>query len=418
MTVEALAEVKKAVEEIQTAWSEYKKTNDARIAEEVKKGIADPLLKEKLGKIDEIMSKNEELKTRLEKAEVTLKRVGKPAGGMRIKDRDGNEVDAPEDWSEVKEKYGQFLRKGESGVRDGGGDVFSYDKKSLSVQSDPDGGFTVTADMSGRIVQKIFETSPVEAEASVQEIGTDALEGTYDDDEASAAWVSETGTRSTTNTPKIGKWRIPVHELYAMPAATQRLLDDSKVNIEAWLAGKVSDKFVRTLNAAYVNGTGIGQPRGFLTYPSGTTLRTTVNQIGSGSSAAFVADKLFDVIYSLKGPYRARAKWAMNRTSIAAVRKLKDTQNRYLWEPSLQVGQPAQLLGYGMTEFNDMPDPASNSLSAAFADWKEFYQVVKRAGVRVLRDPYTVKGFILFYTTIRAGGDVLNTEAGVIHKLG
>ncbi len=416
--MEALAELKKTVEEIGRAWNEYKATNDSKIAEEVKKGLADPLLKEKLAKIDTALDNAAAAKARLEKIEVALNRTGKSNSGLRIKDQDGREIDAPEDYTEVKEGYNAFLREGKHARKANGGEAFTWDKKTLSVQSDPDGGFTVSADMSGRIVQKIFETSLVEAEVSVQEIGTDALEGTYDDQEASAAWVTEQGTRSTTNTPQIGAWRIPVHELYAMPAATQRLLDDSKVNIEAWLAGKVADKFARTLNAAYVNGTGQGQPRGFLTYPSGTTLRTTVEQINSGTNGVFVPDKMLDLVYSLKGPYRQRAKWAMNRMSQAAVRKLKGTQNdHYMWEPGLANGQPAQLLGYPVLEFADMPDPATNSLSAAFADWKEFYQVVKRAGVRVLRDPYTVKGFVLFYTTIRGGGDVLNTEAGKIQKL-
>lgn len=416
--MEALAEIKKVAEDLGKAWHEYKATNDAKIAEEIKKGISDPLQKEKLAKIDKALDESQAMKARLEKLEIALNRSGKSSSNIKIKDQDGKEIDAPEDYAEVKTAYNEFLRKSEHSKRGNGGDAFTWDKKTLSVQSDPDGGFTVTADMSGRIIQKVFETSAVEGEVSVQEIGTDALEGTYDDQEASAAWVSEQGTRSTTNTPQIGMWRIPVHELYAMPAATQKLLDDSKVNIEAWLAGKVADKFARTLNAAYVNGTGNGQPRGFLTYTAGTTLRTTVEQVNSGSNGAFVPDKMLDLVYALKGSYRQRAKWALNRTSQAAIRKLKGTQNdHYMWEPGLANGQPASLLGYPIVEFADLPDPATNSLSAVFADWKEFYQVVKRAGVRILRDPYTVKGFVLFYTTIRGGGDVLNTEAGKIQKL-
>lgn len=416
----ALEEIKTLATDLGKSWEEYKKTNDQKIADEVKKGLTDPLVKEKLAKMDAAMSAIEELKQRLEKQEVAIKRTGtRPAGGLRIKDRDGNEVDAPEDWNAERENYSRFLRKGQLSDKDRADSVkeFSSESKTMSVQTDPDGGFTVTADMSGRVVQKIFETSDVEREASVQEIGTDALEGTYDDQETNAAWVSEQGTRSQTGTPQIGKWRIPVHELYAMPAATQKLLDDSKISVEQWLAGKVADKFARTLNTAYVLGTGNGQPRGFLTYPAGTTLRTQVPVVNSGTNATFVPDKLFDVVYTLKAAYRARAKWATSRLSVAALRKLKDTQNRYLWEPSLQVGTPAMLLGYPMVEFADIPDPANGSLSAVFADWKEFYQVVKRAGIRVLRDPYTVKGFVLFYTTIRAGGDVLNTEAGVINQL-
>ncbi len=415
--MEALAEIKTAIDGLGRTHNEFKKTVDDQIADLKKRGTADPLLEEKIKKLDAALTEFGATKERLEKIEVSLKRSNKP-GSIRLKDRiTGEESDAPEDWAEAKEAYSKFLRKGDGGRRDQGGDVFDYQKKTLSVQSDSDGGFLVTADMGGRIVQRIFETSPVEAVASVQMIGTDRLEGTYDDNEASAAWVSEQGTRSQTNTPAIGKWMIPVHELYAMPAATQRLLDDANIAIEPWLAGKVADKFARTCNTAYVLGTGIGQPRGFLTYTAGTTLRTTIQQVNSGTSAVITGDGLFSLVYSLKAGYRARAQFAMNRTSISQARKIKDGEDRYLWEPSLQMGEPARLLGYGIQEFNDMPDPAADSLSVAFADWAEFYQIVKRAGIRVLRDPYTSKGFVLFYTTMRVGGDVLNTEAGKIQKL-
>lgn len=416
--MEAVEQIKNTITELQKTFNEFKTANDERIKGVEKKGVVDPLLTEKVEKMNTALNDLQGSKDRLDKIEMRLKSSNRGTT-IRVKDRvTGEETDAPEDWNEVKEAYGKFLRKGDNAARSNGGDEFKLEKKSMSVQSDPDGGFLVSADMSGRIVNKIFETSAVRSVASVQVIGTDALEGTYDDQEASAAWVSEQGTRSQTNTPQIGKWRIPVHELYAMPAATQRLLDDANINVEAWLAGKVSDKFGRVENAAFCTGTGIGQPRGFLTYPSGSTLRTQVAQVGSGSAGAFVADKLFDVVYALKAGYRARAQWAFNRASTSAVRKLKDSQNRYLWEPSLQVGEPARLLGYGIAEFNDLPDPAGDSLSAVFADWKEFYQIVDRAGIRVLRDPYTSKGFVLFYTTKRVGGDVLNTEAGIIHKLG
>lgn len=416
--MEAIEEVKKTITDLGKAFHEFKSSVDEKLKAASESKGKDPLLEEKIQKLNTAMDQLGAHKDRLEKIEIALKRAPTSAPRLLKNRATGEEFEAPADWDEVKKAYNAFLRKGVGGERANGGDEWRHESKTMSVATDSDGGFLVTSDMSGRTIQKIFETSPIRGVASVQTIGTDALEGTYDDDEAAASWVSESGSRPQTANPRIGKWRIPAHELYAMPAATQRLLDDANINVEAWLAGKVADKFSRTENAAFVNGTGNGQPRGFLTYPSGTTLRTQVQQVGSGSSGAFAADKLFDVVYALKAGYRARAQWAMNRTSIGKVRQLKDSQNRYLWEPSLQLGEPARLLGYGINEFNDMPDPASNSLSAAFADWAEFYQIVDRAGLRVLRDPYTTKGFVLFYTTKRTGGDVLNTEAGIIHKLG
>lgn len=413
--MEAIDDVKKAIAGIGTAFAEFKQTHEQQIAEIKKNGVADPLTKEHLAKLNDAISANQAVKDRIDKLEVAMKRAGAQTRRVQV---NGEEQDAPEDWAEAKASYNAFLRKGANSNRGNGGDEWRYEAKTLSTQSDPDGGFLVTSDMNGRVIKKVFETSPIRTVASVQAVSSDALEGTFDDDEATASWVSESGSRSSTANPKIGKWRIPVFELYAMPAATQRLLDDANINIETWLADKVADKFARTENTAFVNGTGVGQPRGFLTYPSGTTLRSTIEQTASGSSAALVADKLHAHVYSLKEVYRRQAQWGMSRTTMGLARQLKDSFGQYYWQPNYQAGQPATLLGYPVNEFNDMPDPASNSLSVAFADWAEAYQIVDRIGLRVLRDPYTSKGFVLFYTTKRTGGDVLNTEAIKIHKLG
>jgi len=274
----------------------------------------------------------------------------------------------------------------------------------------------VNPDTSGRIVQRVFETSPMRAYASVQVISTDALEGLFDLNEASSGWVGETDARAETNTPQIGKWRIPVHELYARPHATQKLLDDASINMEAWLAAKVADKFARDESAAFVNGNGVNRPRGFLTYGAGTTLPGQIEQLPTGASGAFAAapnggDVLVDALYSLKAPYRANAVWAMNRSVLRAVRKLKDSDGAYLWQPGIQAGQPSAIMGYPVASFEDMPNLGANSLSIAVADWREAYQIVDRVGIRTLRDPYSSKPYIQFYTTKRVGGDVVNFEA-------
>lgn len=290
------------------------------------------------------------------------------------------------------------------------------ERKALSVGSDPEGGYVVYPDMSGQIVQKVFETSPMRAYASIQTISTDALEGIFDLNEASFGWVEETESRSETNTPDIGRWRIPVHEMYAFPFATQKLLDDAAIDMENWLSMKVADKFARAEADAFVNGSGVGQPRGFLTYSDGTTLPGTIEQFDTGVNGAYAAapdggDVLIDALYGLKAPYRANATWFMNRATTKLTRKLKDSDGAYLWSPGIAAGQPATLLGYPVAAFEDMPDPATGSLSVAVGDMRAAYQIVDRIGIRVLRDALTNKPYIGLYTVKRVGGDVVNFEA-------
>ena len=204
-----------------------------------------------------------------------------------------------------------------------------------------------------------------------------------------------------------------MNELYAFPKQTQKFLDDAP-NAEAWLANKVADKLARLEATAFVTGDGVKKPRGFLTYPAGTTLGSQIEQVVSGSASTITPDALFAIQDSLKMPYRGRAQWAMNRGTRRVIRQLKDSQNRYLWEPSLQAGMPSRLLGDPIQEFNDMPAIAGAALPLAYADWSEFYTILERIGLRILRDPYTVKGYVGFYTTRRVGGDVSNFEAGKI----
>lgn len=423
---------KKAVEDVNRAFDEYKKANDARIAEIEKKGSADALLTEKLDRIEKDMEKAQAVANEAVLAVKRQSRVVTDANGDKI-DLDAKALDwakqtsarrgvpyageyTANDMAAYKSAFDTFLRKGE--------EVMGADeRKALSVGSDPDGGYVVYPDMSGRIVQKVYETSPMRAYASVQVISTDALEGLYDLGEASSGWVGETESRSDTNTPQLGKWRIPVHELYAKPKATQKILDDASINMESWLAGKVAEKFARDESTAFVSGNGVNKPRGFLTYTSGTTIPGMIEQIKTGVSSAFAANpsglnKLIDALYSLKAPYRANANWFMTRAVTALARKLQDNDGQYQWQPSSQAGQPATLLGYPIAAFEDLEALAANSLSMAVADMREAYQIVDRIGIRTLRDPYSTKPYVEFYTTKRVGGDVVNFEAIKIINFG
>jgi len=414
-------ELKGAVAAVGTAFEEFKAVNDARLAEIEAKGAADPLLDDKLAKLDAAIDGNQK---RLDEFELSLKRRARV-----VTDADGNEVDldakasrwaasihgnkAPafdaKGMAEYKAAFNQYVRKGDRTME-------GAELKALSVGTDPDGGYVVHPDMSGRVVQQVYETSPMRAYASVQVISTNALEGLFDLDEANAGWVGETGSRAETDTPQIGRWSIPVHELYAAPRATQKLLDDAEINVEAWLSGKVSDKFGRIESAAFVTGDGIDKPRGFLDYADGTTLPGTIEQVDTGVNGAFAAapnggDVLINALYALKAQYRANATWFMNRATGKLTRKLKDSDGAYLWSPGIAAGQPASLLGYPLASFEDMPDPATGSLSIAVGDMRAAYQIVDRAGIRVLRDPYSAKPYVIFYSTKRVGGDVVNFEA-------
>lgn len=314
----------------------------------------------------------------------------------------------------AREVLVKYLRRGEQRLTTAERDILENHQKALSVDSDPDGGYLVTPQQSARIIEVVYETSPMRQVATVETISTDALEGLFDGDEAAAAWVSERGSRAETATPQLGQWRIPTHELYANPRATQKLLDDSAVDIEAWLARKVADKFARTENLAFVNGNGIGQPRGFTTYADGTT-RGTIERIPSLDAATISAEGIINMVYSLKSAYRQGAVWVMNRATVGVIRTIRDESGgantgQFMWQPGFGT-QPATLAGFPIVEFEDMADIAGGAVVAGFGNFRQGYTIVDRLGIRVLRDPYSAKPHVEFYTTKRVGGDVLNFEA-------
>lgn len=413
-----------AVVEIKTAFEAFKETNDARLKEVEAKGAADPVLEEKLSKIEASLDAAQKTADDAYLAVKRSQRFAADNGGDDMEAKASRWADeaagytkkraenfGAEQMAEYKTAYLSFMRKNFD--RDL---LTDAERKTLSVGQDSSGGYFVYPDLSGRIIAKIFETSPVRAFASVQTIGTDALEGYFDNDEVGFGWTSELGSRPATTTPDVGKWRIDVHEMYAMPEASQNVLDDAILDLESWLDGKIADRFARAENAAFVSGDGSGKPRGFLTYPDGTDLTNSIEQFDTGANGAFAAapaggDILIDALYGLKAQYRANATWFMNRATSALTRKLKDSDGAYLWSPGIAAGQPASLLGYPVASFEDMPAPGTGSLSIAVGDMRSAYQIVDRQGIRMLRDPFTAKPKILFYATKRTGGALVNGEA-------
>lgn len=421
---EDIKQAVEAVKDIQKAFEAFKETDNQRDAEIKRLGSALPETEAKMAKIEAALDAAQK---KADEAVLAAKRQARFVA-------DGGELDldakaakwAAEASLTTKRSVGEFTAKDMTEYKSAFERLmrvnFNLDmlgdaeRKALSVGQDSAGGYFVYSDMSGRIVQRIFETSPMRAYASVQVISTDALEGYYDNDETGFGWVGELEARPVTTTPAVGKWRIPVHEMYAMPDATQQLLDDAIVPLETWLDAKIADRFARAENNAFVSGNGVDKPRGFLTLANSTDLTLGVEQIKTTVNGGFAAapsggDVLIDALYSLKAQYRANATWFMNRATTRLVRKLKDSDGAYLWSPGIAAGQPATVLGYPVAAFEDMPDPATGSLSIAVGDMRQAYQIVDRQGIRMLRDPYTAKPKILFYATKRTGGTVVNGEA-------
>lgn len=293
------------------------------------------------------------------------------------------------------------------------------EQKAMMVGSDPDGGYLVPTATSSRIITKVYETSPLDELAYHETISTDAIEIPIDTDEAGAGWVGETEARPETSTPQVGVQRIPVHEIYAKPKATQQLLEDAGVDVEAWLERKVSEKFARMRALAFISGSGIKKPRGILTYPAGSNgVRGTIMQVPSGHATTLTPDGLVTLSFSIKDKYLANANWLMKRGTVGAVMLFKDAHDQYMWRPGLEAGKPSVLLGYNVRRADDMPAVGAGTLPVAFGDFRAGYTVVDRLGIRTLRDPYSSKPFVEFYTRQRAGGDVVDFEAFALQVVG
>jgi HK97 family phage major capsid protein len=394
-------EVHAATDTLARAFEEYKGANDMRLNEIERKGSSDVLLNDKLSRMDQSITK---LQDDISGVKTALRRPAK-GGALVVADADNG----------YKGAFMRYVTKGHEG------EVSSLQTKDMEVIGDQLGGYMVPVEMAERIVSRQFDTTPMRQLATVMNVSSEAVEMLRDTNEPDAQWVSELGTRSDTDQGTIGCIRIPVHELFAQPRATQKLLDDAIVNVEEWLVTRVAGRFARKENTAFVSGDGIGQPRGFLSYTTQATgddsrswgvLEHVATGADGGFSSSDGADVLIDLMHKLKAGYLPKAAWLMPRAVADMIRKFKEnTSNGYIWQPGLQAGAPATLLGHPVVLAEDLPAMASGSLSLAFGNFEEGYTIVDRIGLRVLRDPYTAAPFVRFRCSKRVGGDVVNFEA-------
>lgn len=427
-----ILEIKRLIEEQGKAWEEHKKTNDELIKAKADGKVVTEL-EAKLAKIGADLDRIGELKSEFDAVMAKLQRPGgddpkakaeqerelKEFNGMIRSEfqSKGKILPAPLDQDGYRH-YKSGFYKMVSGVAF---DALEPDeRKAMSAGSDPDGGYLLPASTTGSIVSKLYEMSTMRQLATVIPLSTGKIEGIVDNDEASAGWVSELGTRSDSATPTVGKYEIEAHEMYAMPKVSQKILDDAATDVEAWLAAKVADKLARVEGTAFTIGTGVGQPRGLFAYSTAATADGsrswgTFEHVVSGANGDFTttkADPLQDLIGAFKDSYLQNATWLMRREVRTKIRKMKEaTSDRYLWEPSLQAGVPDKLLGYPARVDQYVPALATGSLSMALGDFKQTYMIIDRMGVRTLRDPFTAKPYVVFYTTARVGGGAVHFEA-------
>lgn len=387
-----------AFEEFQRTFEAYKEGNNERVGK-LERRSADPLTEEKVQRIGDTLDAQKQLLDEL------ILKGRRPALGREEKRLDAAGL-------EHSKAFAAYVRHGEAaGLK-------RLEEKALSVGSGADGGYLVPEETEREIGRRLAQVSPLRAIAGHRQVSGNVYRKPFLITGAATGWVGETAARPQTNSPTLAELAFPTMELYAMPAATQTLLDDSAVNIDEWIAAEVDAAFAEQEGTAFVSGDGTNKPKGFLAYDKVAETSWEWAKLGfvqTGLDGAFPAtdpaDPLLDLVYALKAGYRQNGTFVMNRRTQAEIRKLKDEGGQYLWQPPASAGAPATLMGFPLVEAEDMPDIAEDSYAVAFGDFRRGYLVVDRMGVRVLRDPYSAKPYVLFYVTKRVGGGVADFDA-------
>jgi len=373
-------EIKDLVEGIQKSFNDFKSINDERLSK-VEKGASGADFEAKLAKVQADISTALDLKKEIERVEAK----------QNLQGLMGNSDENADKKAYKSAFIDGFLRKGnEIGLKD-------LQAKAMSVGTPADGGFALPEQIDRLVEQLARDMSAVRSVANVIQVGTSDYKKLVNVNGIASGWVGETAARPATNTSQLAEVAPPMGTLYANPQVTQDALDDLFYNVESDVAAQLAEEFGIAEGAAFVSGNGTNKPKGFLAYTTAATADSarafgTIEHVATGVAGDFAAANKADVLYDVIG-------------------KLKDTTGQYLWQPSLQEGFPIRLLGFGVVEAEDMPSKAANALAIAFGNFKRGYTIVDRFGTRMLRDPYTNKPYVGFYTTRRVGGAVVNSEA-------
>ncbi|MFH5927073.1 phage major capsid protein [Roseomonas xinghualingensis] len=398
---DATGEPGKILAELKSAFEAFKAENDTRL-----KAKADIVLDEKVERINAEVGK---LQSALDEANARIAAGAAGAGGeggpaMSAEDR--AYASDFRDWFKTGDSDKErALRAGQrTGIR-----------AAMSVGAPADGGYAAPVEWDREVTAKLKKVSPIRQYASVKSITGQGYTHLYNDRAVGSGWVGETAARPATSTPQLAPLEFKTGQIYAFPFATQDLLDDALLNIEAWLADEVETEFARQEGIAFANGDGVNKPFGLLTYATGGTNAArhpwgAIPVVNSGAAAALTADGFINLIYDLPAEFSGNARLFINRSALSAARKLKDGQSNYLWQPAFTEGEPARMAGAPVVDLPDLQNVAAGNIVAAYGDMAATYVVIDRIGIRVKRDDLTNKPYVGFYTTKRVGGGVKNPE--------
>ncbi|MGJ8594904.1 phage major capsid protein [Sulfitobacter sp.] len=316
-----------------------------------------------------------------------------------------------------KKAFNAYVRSGD----DDGLRGLELEGKALSTAVNSDGGYLVDPQTSDIVKSVLNTTASIRAIASVVNVEATSYDVLVDHSDVGAGWATESSIVGETDTPQIDRITVQLHELSALPKASQRLLDDAAFDIEGWLAGRIADKFARAEAGAFINGDGVDKPKGFLahsTVDNDVWAWGNLGYVPTGVAGEVTPESIVDVVYALGAQYRANASFVMNSKTAGLVRKLKDMDGRFLWSDGLAASEPARLMGYPVLIAEDMPDAGADANAMAFGDFAAGYTIAERPDLRILRDPFSAKPHVLFYATKRVGGDVSDFAAIKLLKFG
>ena len=313
-----------------------------------------------------------------------------------------------------KKALGAYLRTGD----DDGLRGLTLEGKAMSTAVSADGGYLLNPQMSANIESMLSSTASLRSIANVVQIDASSYDVIVDNTDVGSGWQSEISSVAETSTANINRISIKLNDLSAMPKASQRLLDDAAFDVEGWLAQKIATRFIRAEASAFISGTGIDQPKGIMLPNKVANASWTWGNLGyipTGAASDFASvnpiDCIVSLVYALAADYRANATFVMNSKTAGAVRKIKDTEGRFMWSDGLAAQAPATLMGYKVLVSEDMPDIAANSYPVAFGDFNAGYTIAERPDLRILRDPFSAKPNVLFYASKRVGGDITDFAA-------
>lgn len=397
MAARADANVATALAELNRTFAEFRDKNDQRLRE-IEQGRADVVTAEHVDRINASVS---ELTATVEALQTQVAAGAVGAGQLTPEAREYNTA------------FNSWFRRGESeaGLRD------LAVRAALSSESNRDGGFVVPEEMDGTISRVLSTVSAVRGIARVVSISGGSYSTLVSQGGATGSWVGERDTRSATTTPNLAEIDVPAMELAANPGITQTLLDDASLDIAQWLADEVAITFAEMEGAAFVSGDGTKKPRGILSYSTVANASYAWGSIGfvkTGAAADFASsnpiDNIMDLFGALRPGYRNNGTFLSNDATVTAIRKFKDSTGNLIWAPPT-LDNPQTIVGKPVVIDENMPSVGAGAFPLAFGDFQRGYLIVDRIGTRVLRDPFTNKPYVQFYTTKRVGGGVSNFEA-------